>query len=74
MIDARIPLSACVTAVTKLAPMITRCVVKAAHSSLPLTQRERYLDAGIQNAHRLVDELKQQRARLGHRDRDGGAA
>lgn len=70
MIDARVALSACVTAATKLTPLITRCVVKAAHASSPLAERERFLDAGIDHAQRLVDELKLQKARLHGRESD----
>lgn len=76
MSDERIPLSACVTAATKLTPLITRGCVNAAHSSKPHSDRERSLSAAIRSGsgRLLLDELTLQQARLGWRDRSEDAA
>jgi hypothetical protein len=74
MSDERIPLSACVTAATRLTPLITRGVVNAAHSSKPHGDRERFLSAAIRSAKLLLEELTLQQTKLGWRDREGDAA
>lgn len=74
MIDERIPLTACVTAATRLTPLITRGAVNAAHASKPRADRERFLAAAIRHARSLLEELQLQQTRLGWRDREGDAA
>lgn len=75
MSDERIPLSACVTAATRLSPLITRGVINAAHGSRrSLRDRQLALSAAIRSAKLLLEELQLQQTRLGWRDREGDAA
>lgn len=64
MINPRIPLAEAVNAVMTITPQITNCVVKASHATTSFDERTRFLDAGITNAERLVEQLKLQRDRL----------
>lgn len=74
MSDERIPLSACVTAATRMTPLITRGAVNAAHSSRSLRDRQLALSAAIRTAKLLLEELQLQQTKLGWRDREGDAA
>lgn len=67
-------LAAAVAATTRLVPLITNHVVKAAHSSKPLEYREHCLDEAIRHAEILLNELKLQQTRLGWRSKRGAAA
>jgi hypothetical protein len=61
-------------AATNLTPRIVRNVIKAAHSSQPIGERQHRLDEAIRHARALLDELELQRLRLGWRDRGDDAA
>ena len=74
MKDERIILSACVTAATRLTPLIVKGCVNAAHSSRPHADRKRALNAAINSTVLLLEELKLQQQRLGWRDREGDVA
>jgi hypothetical protein len=66
--DERIILSACVTSATNLTPLIIKGCVAASHSSKPLADRKRYLNAAINSTVLLLEELKLQQQRLGWRE------
>lgn len=63
-------LAAAVAATTRLVPLITKHVVKAAHSGKPEGYRAHCLDQAIIQAEILVNELKLQQTRLGWSKRE----
>ena len=67
-------LTAAVAATTRLAPLITKHVVQAAHSGKPEGYRAHSLDQAIIKAEILLNELKLQQTRLGWRSTRGDAA
>ncbi len=74
MSEERTILNGCVRSATNLTPLIVRGCVNAAHTSKPHADRERYLNAAINSATLLLEELKLQRTRLGWRDSGGNGA
>jgi hypothetical protein len=58
--DERTILSACVTSATNLTPLIVAAASRRAHSSKPLADRQRFLNAAINSTVLLLEELKLQ--------------
>lgn len=67
-------LSVCVRFTTTITPRITSAVVKAAHASKPLAERQQQLNAAIALTAELLTTLRGQRTLLRWSSRDGDAA